>query len=222
MENLEIYNRVRACPQAAQRTIGAGKLKGKTDINPQWRIETLTSLFGPAGLGWYTEIVETWTEKDNGESVAWVKLNLYYKVDGEWSKPVQGVGGSTQFGKGKGTSMDDEAFKMAETDAISVACKKLGLAADIYWEKGSTKYTRAADTQPQQTAPAPQQTAVRKTLTEGGKAWLQAIDRLANAKTDQEKNQTVENLNKFYSIPIEQWYKINNAVEERRAAAQNQ
>ena len=29
---------------------------------------------------------------------------------------------------------------MAETDALSVACKKLGMAADIYWSSDRTKY----------------------------------------------------------------------------------
>ena len=29
---------------------------------------------------------------------------------------------------------------MALTDAISVACKALGMGADVYWEKDTTKY----------------------------------------------------------------------------------
>ena len=35
---------------------------------------------------------------------------------------------------------------MAETDAISVACKKLGMGADVYWQANETKYSRAVDT----------------------------------------------------------------------------
>ena len=35
---------------------------------------------------------------------------------------------------------NDEAFKMALTDAISVAGKSIGLGADIYWNKDNTKY----------------------------------------------------------------------------------
>ena len=57
-ENLALYNRVREVPQEAKKDIQAGRLKGKTDINPLWRIQTLTREFGPAGIGWYTEIVE--------------------------------------------------------------------------------------------------------------------------------------------------------------------
>ena len=42
MENLGIYERVRQVPEAAKRSIQAGRLKGKTDINPMWRIKALT------------------------------------------------------------------------------------------------------------------------------------------------------------------------------------
>lgn len=49
MDKLEIYNRCREVPKEAQKAIAAGRLKGKTDINPMWRIKKLTELFGPAG-----------------------------------------------------------------------------------------------------------------------------------------------------------------------------
>ena len=45
-----------------------------------------------------------------------------------------------------GTYTSDECYKMALTDAISVACKSLGMGADIYWGQDSTKY----DARPEQ------------------------------------------------------------------------
>ena len=42
MENMEIYEKSRVCPQNAQRPILGGKLKGKSDINPVWIIKQLT------------------------------------------------------------------------------------------------------------------------------------------------------------------------------------
>ena len=111
-----------------------------------WRIKTLTAAFGPCGFGWTTKITEHWIERDGGESSAWVRLELRVKVDGQWSEPIEGIGGSKQFGKGQGDGINDEAFKMAETDAISVACKKLGMGADVYWQANETKYSRAVDT----------------------------------------------------------------------------
>ena len=36
--------------------------------------------------------------------------------------------------------IDDEAYKKAYTDAVSVACKALGFAADVYYRQEETKY----------------------------------------------------------------------------------
>ena len=50
-DNMRIYDVVRAVPEEAKRAITAGGLKGKTDINPMWRIKKLTGQFGPCGDG---------------------------------------------------------------------------------------------------------------------------------------------------------------------------
>ena len=142
-KNLELYEFWRACPAEAIKPIKGGKLAGKSDINPVWRIKVLTEKFGPCGEGWYIEEVERWTNATSeGEVGAYVKVHLYYKTSsGEWSKPVVGVGGNKLVGKGVGAEQNDEAWKMAMTDAMSVACKNLGIAADVYFEKDRTKYT---------------------------------------------------------------------------------
>lgn len=148
MNNLDMWERVRAVPKEAQKIIGGGKLKGFTDINPMWRLKTLTNLFGPCGEGWYTEIVNHWVEPGtDGRIAAFVGANLFYKLpNGEWSKPVYGVGGSTLTDIEKDMPRtSDEAYKMAYTDAISVCCKALGMGADIYWDKDKTKYTTPND-----------------------------------------------------------------------------
>ena len=141
--NLELYNKVREVPATAQKTIGAGRLKGMTDINPMWRIKVLTEQFGPCGFGWYYEVKDHWieTSMSNDEITANVLISLYIKHDGEWSAPIQGIGGSKLVAQEKkGLYVNDECFKMALTDAISVACKALGVGADIYWSKDNTKY----------------------------------------------------------------------------------
>lgn len=142
MSNLEIYEKVRSVPENAQKKIGAGRLKGMTDINPMWRIKTLTEQFGICGIGWKTEIVRTWLDEGaNGEVVTNVEILLYIKVNGEWSDGIPGVGGSRLVAKEtSGLYTDDECYKKAYTDAISVACKALGVGADIYWND-NTKYT---------------------------------------------------------------------------------
>ena len=143
-ENLEVYNEVREVPKQAQKTIKGGRLSGMTDINPMWRIKKLTELFGMVGFGWKYEIIEKRLEEGgNNEIAAFVDINLYVKKDGEWSEPIQGTGGSSFVAKErKGLHTSDECFKMALTDAISIACKSLGFGADIYWDSDTTKYSK--------------------------------------------------------------------------------
>lgn len=144
-DNLSIYNSVRAVPQEAQKPIIAGRLNGMTDINPMWRIKMLTEQFGPAGIGWYYEVTEKWLDQsaDTKEVTANVMINLYVKTSGNgWSQPIQGIGGSKFVASERsGLYVSDECYKMALTDAISVACKALGMGADIYWNKDRTKYS---------------------------------------------------------------------------------
>lgn len=141
MEKMDLYNRFRAVPQEAQKEIKAGKLKGFTDINPMWRIKMLTEAFGPCGEGWYTQIADRWIDNVGDQFCVQIRINLYVKYGQEWSKPIEGIGGSMLYGKGVGEgAISDEAYKMAYTDALSIACKALGMAADIYYAKDRTKY----------------------------------------------------------------------------------
>lgn len=145
MENLEIFNKLRTVPEKAQKKITGGRLSGMTDIKPMWRIEKLTEEFGVCGIGWYTETThKEIIEGANGEKIATVDILLYVKVDGEWSKGIEGSGGSSFIAKEKnGLYTSDECFKMAYTDALSVACKSLGMGADVYW--GDSKYASAPE-----------------------------------------------------------------------------
>lgn len=141
MENLELYNHVREVPKDAQKPIMAGRLKGFTDINPMWRIKCLTEQFGPCGIGWYYKTVDKWTETINDETCAFVMIELYVFYESKWSQPISGTGGSKLATKEKsGIYVSDECYKMATTDALSVACKNLGIGADIYWNETKTKY----------------------------------------------------------------------------------
>lgn len=147
IKNLELWNKVKEVPKNAIKPIKAGTLKGYSDINPVWRIKTLTEQFGICGFGWYTEIINNWTETGaNNEVIYFVKLNLFVNIDNNWSKPIQGMGGSKLINKWSSRmESNDEALKMAETDALSVACKKIGIAADVYYENDRTKYNGSTD-----------------------------------------------------------------------------
>ena len=154
-KNLSLYNEWRSVPEEAKKAFDTGRFKG-TDVNPMWIIKTLTSMFGPAGIGWFTEVKERYTEQNNDGSVAaFVDINLYFldKHTGAWSDPIPGTGGSMFCAKERsGMNCSDECYKMALTDALSVAAKALGVGADIYWQADATKYT--ADTTPAAPPPA--------------------------------------------------------------------
>lgn len=144
MSNLDVYEKVRAVPKEALKEIQAGRLRGKSDINPMWRIKELTNQFGICGIGWKYAITKQWLEQGgNGEISAFVNIDLFIKVDGQWSDAIPGTGGSSFVANEKnGPYTSDECFKMALTDAISVSCKALGFAADVYWKDDSTKYDK--------------------------------------------------------------------------------
>ena len=130
----EIYNKLKQPPLWALRTIQAGRLKGKSDINPQWRYEAMDELFGVCGFGWWYTIDKTWLEQGANEEVtAMAQVSVYYKKDDVVSQPLVGIGGSMLVAKEKnGLYTSDEAYKMAVTDALSVALKFIGMGADIY------------------------------------------------------------------------------------------
>lgn len=161
MGNLDLYNKLKVVPQEAIKPIQSGRLKGKSDINPMWRIMTMTAHFGVCGVGWKYVITKQWTETYGTETKAYCNIDLFVKVDGQWSDAIQGTGGSSEVTMERnGSYVSDECYKMALTDALSVAMKALGVGADIYFEKGkstmdySSKYNMQEDltkTQQQET-----------------------------------------------------------------------
>lgn len=148
MDNLHFYNQGKEVPETAKKPIKGGRMSGNTDINPMWRIKKLTEMFGACGIGWYYIPTKKWMETYGEEIACFVDIELYVKVDGEWSKPIYGNGGNMFAVKEKtGIHVSDECYKMATTDALSVACKQLGIGADVYFEKDKTKYTQKENTE---------------------------------------------------------------------------
>lgn len=195
MANLELYNAVREVPKEAQKPIAAGRLKGMTDINPMWRIKVLTEQFGICGIGWYPEMVRNWLETGaNGEITANVEIKLYIKQGNEWSKGIPGIGGSKFVAKeNSGLYTDDECYKKAYTDAVSVACKALGIGADVYFAKDSTKY----DSAPKEATKAPQK--AKEKFNPLTKSELVQVYGVSNAEA------TIAALEKKFDTPYKEW-----------------
>lgn len=134
MNNLDLWNKIKQPPLTALKEIKAGRLKGKSDINPQWRMQAMTEQFGACGTGWKYTIDKLWTEAGSDEQVMCFALVSLFTHNGQaWSDAIPGIGGSMLITKGlSGLHSSDEGYKMAVTDALSVAMKSLGMAADIY------------------------------------------------------------------------------------------
>lgn len=136
MGNLDLWDKVKQPPPDVLKEIGAGRLKGKSDINPQWRYQALTEQFGPCGIGWKYTIDKLWSVDGNeGQIFAFALISLYITTSDEnrWSEAIPGIGGSKLVDKeSRGLYANDEGYKMAVTDALSVACKMVGVAADVY------------------------------------------------------------------------------------------
>lgn len=209
--NMEFYEKFRSVPKEACKEIGAGKLKGFTDINPMWRIKMLTDTFGACGFGWYIETEEHWTDNLGNEIAAFCKVALRVKHPntGEWSAPIIGIGGSKLAGKGKGDGIDDEAYKMAYTDAISIACKNLGMAADIYYAKDRTKYNSYVETPAP--APAPQPVKQKEVFNSAHPDWQKVLNNLAAGKG------SIKALQGYYSISASVEKEITDYLNQRHS-----
>jgi hypothetical protein len=136
--NMALWDKYALPPTEALKAFDNGQFKG-TDISPMWRIRCLTEEFGPCGFGWYSEIVEHWTETVGEVVMTFVNIRLYIKRGDEWSKPISATGGNKAL-RTKNGKPSDECYKMAYTDALGGACKLLGIGGAVYWERGYSKY----------------------------------------------------------------------------------
>ena len=134
INNKETWDRCKRPPKHALKEIGSGSLKGMTDINPQWRYEIMTEMFGACGTGWGYTVDKLWTQETGQEVLCFAQVTLWYQ-NGETVHQIPGCGGSKlveYFSQKQYARNSDEGFKMAITDALSTALKMLGVGADIY------------------------------------------------------------------------------------------
>ena len=174
-KNMELYDFFCTPPNGVLKPIEYGPLKGKSDINPQWRYEVLTQKLGPCGIGWKFTVDSHWTQEvpQTGELMVFVLVSLYVKQGDNWGEGIPAYGGDYLIKKDKnGYHGNDEALKMAITDALGTACKYVGVAADVYRGllnnvkvAADTKYSKRAENA--QNAPQQEQ---KKTTTNNGNA----------------------------------------------------
>lgn len=140
-------------PEDAMKPIKGGRLKGMSDINPQWRIQALTEQYGICGVGWAYEIKdkEIIDIPATGEKVVYITVHLFirdwnYPDEYKWIGNAIGIGGDFIVKKeDKGLRVNDEALAMALTDAIGKAAKVFGIANNVYRGKFETKYQKQSE-----------------------------------------------------------------------------
>ena len=144
-KHLETWNKVKTPPKEALKEIKGGRLKGFSDIDPMWRMQIMTETFGPVGIGWTYEIMERWSGAYGDQVCVFQNIRLKYKQNNEWSEWIPGTGGSMLAAQEtRGIHVSDECYKMALTDALSVAMKAIGVGADVYMGKVSHKGGKVA------------------------------------------------------------------------------
>jgi hypothetical protein len=201
---MENYNKLKEVPEKYLKTIQAGRLKGMSDIKPQWRILRLSEVFGECGFGWKIQNLTFQYEKANeNEIVCNCRLEFLYKVNDVWSEPIPASGGSKLITMERsGAYVSDEAEKMAYTDAISVATKMIGLASDIYLGHGG-KYDT---TQPQQAAQQQTTKPQLPWLNKNTDTWNKVVDAIASMQ--------------FSIADVEKKYKLSKAIKDELVTIQ--
>jgi hypothetical protein len=142
-DNMRVWNQVKATdPRATKKFKKGGGFSG-TAINPIYLARRATEVFGPVGIGWGHEEIESKVVDgavcpSGTEKIWFTHVKLWFVLDGQRGEVSQW--GATMFVERfkKNTpeeywSSDEEAAKKSRTDALSKCLSMLGFSADI-WE----------------------------------------------------------------------------------------
>jgi hypothetical protein len=235
-KNTELYNALKQAPPDALRQIMGGRLKGMSDINPQWRYEAMTKTLGPVGFGWRYEIVKLWREDGaNGIVFAFAQVNVYIRLPEDhptiiWSDPIPGLGGSELVSRERdGLYSNDEGYKMAVTDALGTALKTIGVGADIYrgrWDGSKYNYPKEpAPAQQTQPSPAKSPTEVKSNVVVTGErdSLIVFVNKSGDVLTPDEIDATVEVIKRWEDAAlVNNGAKLRTKIEAKRSAASAQ
>lgn len=188
--NLRFFNQGREVPVDALKPIKAGRLKGMSDVNPMWRMKRMTEIFGPVGFGWKYEIAKQWTEAYGNEVKCFCNVLLFVRdpETKEWSAPIPGNGGSAIVSmESKGAYVNDEGYKMALTDALSIAMKPLGIGGNVWYgpkANGHNESKYEADTRDQSSTQSQQNQQTSQSKGTAGIAYTGEQLKAALAELD--------------------------------------
>ena len=147
-------------PEFVKRIPGGAKL---SSIDPMHRVEVMTHVFGPIGIGWGLEIDPYRREDIGSKCIVFVRARAWFKdpESGDIGYTAWHTGGTEFSGRG-----DDDAVKSAETDAVGKSLSYLGVAASVYLGKhDGDKYQnrQPAASKPRPSSPKPKPKPEAKT-----------------------------------------------------------
>jgi hypothetical protein len=131
LDPMRLWRRLqRTDPKHTKPFTRPGGFRG-TQIDPTWRMQTMTEVFGPVGQGWGWEQLD-WTL---AERMVFICVRVWYRDPDSgamaWTGPQWG--GTTMVRRRSGLDeLDDECFKMSMTDAVGKCLVQIGLAADVH------------------------------------------------------------------------------------------
>lgn len=160
-DKMDFWNEVRGVPDSAKVPIKGGRLGnlGFVSIKTIWRIQRITELCGPRGVGWDYAPTDIRIENGNaGERVVIAIVEGWAIYKGQRLHGVDTGGSKLVASETAGLRTDDEAVKKAISDAWGSLCRTWGIGADVYWGDKSeeTKYDEeVSGRNPQQTKTRP-------------------------------------------------------------------
>tara|TARA_R100000664_G_scaffold3020_3_gene7125 strand:- start:1067 stop:1600 length:534 start_codon:yes stop_codon:yes gene_type:complete len=138
-DNMTYWNRICKSDPRHLKSVSFGARKF-TSIDPQYQIQKMTETFGPVGKGWGYEV-------DYDYPTAGTTVVVIAKVTIWWTATISGihdwnnkfsygpVGGSRTLMTDGMKRPNEEAAKMAMTDALTKALSHLGCDANIFLGK---------------------------------------------------------------------------------------
>lgn len=232
LDNMRIWNQwCDNTPKHALKQFNRpGGFKG-TAIDPTYRFERLTELFGPHGVGWGFTITQRWRERhptsawDNSSGVG-VKVEVERVVcfiaghiwfidpaTGERHQTSEAIGGTTSDG-----FAPDELWKKSQTDAALKCCQFLGLAADIY--SGQQDGNKYADAHREADQSTPRQPRDQQTTQQRQQKASKEADKRKPPKQTRPAQQAIDTMLARLGEakdakgvkPIADWWKKNKTV----------
>lgn len=135
-DNLKLWDMVQVTPNEHAKKFDRGGFKGHS-VNPLYLAKRATEIFGPVGIGWGVESLETITDTmANGTVLVSEHVRLWYVWEEKRAEISQWASEKQAYITSKGEGyllVDDEARKKCRTNALSKCFSYLGFSADLWF-----------------------------------------------------------------------------------------